>query len=104
MVFVIPSDKNSIFWFLKIESIYPNRTVTCTQYTPIKQSIKNWIITPSFISQTGACPHLYTYADGHFLLLFNIYLAAMTYNQVHYFQVNHLADFTQNGHTKIPVG
>ena len=32
------------------------------------------------------------------------YLAAMTYNQVHYFRVNHLADFTQNGHTKIPVG
>ena len=31
-------------------------------------------------------------------------LAAMTYNQVHYFQVNHLADFTQNGHTKTPVG
>ena len=23
----------------------------------------------------------------------------MTYNQVHYFRVNHLADFTQNGHT-----
>ena len=33
-----------------------------------------------------------------------LYLAAMTYNQVHYFRVNHLADFTQNGHTKIPVG
>ena len=31
-------------------------------------------------------------------------LTAMTYNQVHYFRVNHLADFTQNGHTKIPVG
>ena len=28
----------------------------------------------------------------------------MTYNQVHYFRVNHLADSTQNGHTKIPVG
>ena len=28
----------------------------------------------------------------------------MTYNQVHYFRVNHLADFTQNGHTKTPVG
>ena len=28
-------------------------------------------------------------------------LAAMTYNQVHYFRVNHLADFT---HIKIPVG
>ena len=38
----------------------------------------------------------------HVLLL----LAAMTYNQVHYFRVNHLVDFTQNayGHTKIPVG
>ena len=38
-----------------------------------------------------------------FIYLF-IYLAAMTYNQVHYFRVNHLVDFTQNGHTKIPVG
>ena len=28
----------------------------------------------------------------------------MTYNQVHYFQVNHLADFTQTGRTKISVG
>ena len=32
------------------------------------------------------------------------FIKAMTYNQVHYFQVDHLADFTQNGHTKIPVG
>ena len=38
------------------------------------------------------------------LLLLLLLLAAMTYNQVHYFRVNHLADFTQNGHTKIPVG
>ena len=37
-------------------------------------------------------------------LIVFIILAAMTYNQVHYFWVNHLADFTQNGHTKIPVG
>ena len=29
----------------------------------------------------------------------------MKYNQVHYFRVNHLADFTQNGHTyKNPCG
>ena len=39
-----------------------------------------------------------------FSIIFSIYLTAMTYNQVHYFRVNHLADFTQNGHTKIPVG
>ena len=37
-------------------------------------------------------------------LLLILLLAAMTYNQVHYFRVNHLADFTQNGHTKTPVG
>ena len=36
--------------------------------------------------------------------MYTPYLAAMTYNQVYYFQVDHLADFTQNGHTKIPVG
>ena len=39
-----------------------------------------------------------------FCIYYTCYLAAMTYNQVHYFRVNHLADFTQNGHTKIPVG
>ena len=39
-----------------------------------------------------------------YMLLLLLLLAAMTYNQVHYFRVNHLADFTQNGHTKIPVG
>ena len=38
------------------------------------------------------------------LLLLLLLLAAMTDNQVHYFRVNHLADFTQNGHTKTPVG
>ena len=40
------------------------------------------------------------------LLLLLLLLAAMTYNQlqVHYFRVNHLADFTQNEHTKTPVG
>ena len=41
---------------------------------------------------------------GIFPLLLLLLLAAMTYNQVHYFRVNHLADFTQNGHTKTPVG
>ena len=43
---------------------------------------------------------------GHLFILFILLLllAVMTYNQVHYFRVNHLADFTQNGHTKIPVG
>ena len=29
------------------------------------------------------------------LLLLLLLLAAMTYNQVHYFRVDHLADFTQ---------
>ena len=38
------------------------------------------------------------------IIIIIVYLAAMTYNQVHYFRVNHLADSTQNGHTKIPVG
>ena len=33
-------------------------------------------------------------------VLLLLLLAAMTYNQVHYFRVNRLADFTQNGHTK----
>ena len=33
------------------------------------------------------------------VLLLLLLIAAMTYNQVHYFWVNHLADFTQNGHT-----
>ena len=42
--------------------------------------------------------------NGKLLLLLLLLLAAMTYNQVHHFRVNHLADFTQNGHTKIPVG
>ena len=46
---------------------------------------------------TGISPVIYVM----YLLL--LLLAAMTYNQVHYFWVNHLADFTQNGHTKIPV-
>ena len=39
-----------------------------------------------------------------YVALLFIYLAVMTYNQVHYFRVNHLADFTQNGQIKIPVG
>ena len=36
-------------------------------------------------------------------LILNLYLAAMTYNQVHYFQVNYLVDSLKTGHTKIPV-
>ena len=48
--------------------------------------------------------HAYAYIVKTFLLTLKLLLAAMTYNQVHYFRVNHLADFTQNGHTKIPVG
>ena len=39
-----------------------------------------------------------------FIIIIICLIAAMTYNQVHYFRVNHLADFTQNGHTKTPVG
>ena len=38
-----------------------------------------------------------------YLLILLLHLAAMTYNQAHYFRVDHLADYTQMD-TKIPVG
>ena len=37
------------------------------------------------------------------IIIILLLLAAMTYNKVHYFWVNDLADFTQNGHTKIQL-
>ena len=42
--------------------------------------------------QVSYTPEHYTFHRFLFLLF---YLAAMTYNQVHYFQVNHLAELTQ---------
>ena len=55
----------------------------------------------SGLSQAIIVPFLYfniSYSiirHASILLLFILLLAAMTYNQVHYFRVDHLADFTQ---------
>jgi len=60
----------------------------------------------TFLNQARRLAHLVYWNHFHadIYVCYILLLAAMTYNQVHYFRVNHLADFTQNGHTKIPVG